>query len=480
MEPVMFSSKILRPPGTLASRLTLWYAGIFTLSTLVAFGAFYLVISTVISKNRDQDLMDDVQEYSSMLAAGGIDKVKAEMAWEALSDGQEHIFLRLLTMDGKELAATDMSAWRSLGTASHALEKLRRGADYALETLDLPEQEFKARTVYGSIGPNVVLQIGESLEEDAEFLELHRTVFIPLMAVMVIIAAIVGWLMARRALTGVEEVTQTAIEIAKGALDKRVPFKARGDEIERLATTFNYMLDHINALIKGMREMSDNIAHDLRSPLARIRGVAEMALTTSANEEEHKAMAGSMLEECDRLLGMINAMLDIAEAESGAGETKLEEVDLVSVIKRACELFQAIAEENAVKISADLPERCLVYGEARKFQRMVANLLDNGLKFTPAEGTVTVSLKADNGQVTISVSDTGIGISEDDLPHVFKRFYRCDNSRAQHGTGLGLSLVKAIAGSLGGSVSATSHLGEGSTFTVTLPQLPLSHQFQPS
>jgi len=446
----------------------------------VAFGAFYFMIFTVLTKNRDQDLMADVQGYATMLAAEGIDKVMAEMSWEALSDGQEHVFLRILTTDGKEVAATDMSAWRSVGTGIQALGKLKRGADYVLETLDLPEQEFKARTVYGSIGPGLVLQIGESLEEDEEFLELHRMVFIPIMGFMAIIAAIVGWLMARRALTGVEEVSQTAIEISKGALDKRVPFKARGDEIERLATTFNYMLDRINVLIKGMREISDNIAHDLRSPLARIRGVAEMALSTSATAEEHKTMAGSMIEECDRLLGMINAMLDIAEAESGAGEITLEEVDLVSLIQRACELFQAIAEENRVTIATELPESCLVYGETRKFQRMVANLLDNALKFTPPQGTVTVSLKADNGQVAISVSDTGIGISEGDLPHVFKRFYRCDNSRAEQGTGLGLSLVKAIAGSLGGSVNATSHLGKGSTFTVILPQLPLSHQFQPS
>ena len=476
----MYLKRIFRPPSTLASRLTLWYAGIFTLSTLLAFGVFYLVISTVLSNNRNQDLMDDVREYSSILAAEGVDRVTDEMAWEALSDGQEHIFLRLLSLDGKELATTDMSAWRSVDTGSRALEKLRKGADYVLETLELPEQEFKVRTVYGSIGPNLVLQIGESLEEDAEFLELHRLVFIPVMAVMVIIAAMVGWLMARRALGGVEEVTQTAIEIAKGELDKRVPFKARGSEIERLATTFNYMLDRINVLIKGMREMSDNIAHDLRSPLARIRGVAEMALTTSNTEEEHKAMAGSMLEECDRLLGMIKAMLDIAEAESGASEIELEEVDLVRVIKRASELFQAIAEENGVTITADLPESCVVYGEARKLQRMIANLLDNALKFTPPQGTVRVSLEAHNGQVAISVCDTGIGISEDDLPHIFKRFYRCDNSRAHQGTGLGLSLVKALAGSLGGGVNATSRLGKGSTFTVTLPQLPLPHQFQPS
>ena len=476
----MYLKKILRAPRTLALRLALLYAAIFTISTLVAFGAFYLAISTVISKNRDRDLMGDVQEYAAMLATKGIGEVKAEMAWDALSDGQEHTFLRLLSLEGKELAATDMSAWRSVGTGNLALEKLKSGADYVLETLDLPEQEFKARTVYGRIGPNLVLQIGESLEEDAEFLELHRMVFIPVMAVMVIIAAIIGWLMARRALTGVEEVSQTAMEISKGALDKRVPFKARGEEIERLATTFNHMLDRINLLIRGMREMSDNIAHDLRSPLARIRGVAEMALTTSTTEEEHKAMAASMLEECDRLLGMINAMLDIAEAESGAGEIKLEEVDLVSVVQRACELFQAIAEDNGVTITAELPESCLVYGETRKLQRMVANLLDNALKFTPPEGTVKVSLKADNGQVAIVVSDTGVGISEADLPHVFKRFYRCDNSRAQHGTGLGLSLVKAIAGSLGGKVNAASRLGKGSTFTVILPQQPLSPQLQPS
>ena len=476
----MYLKKILRPPSTLALRLTLWYAGIFTISALVAFVAFYLAISAVLSKHRDRDLMGDVQEYAAMLATKGIGEVKAEMAWDALSDGPEHTFLRLLTMDGKELAATDMSAWRSASTGGRDLEKLKSGADYVLETLDLPEQEFKARTIYGRIGPDLVLQIGESMEEDAEFLELHRIVFIPVMAVMAIIAALFGWLMARRALSGVEEVTRTAIEISKGAMDKRVPFNARGEEIERLATTFNYMLDRINLLIRGMREMSDNIAHDLRSPLATIRGVAEMALTTSTTEEEHKAMAGSMLEECDRLLGMINAMLDIAEAESGAGEIKLEEVDLVGVVQRACDLFEAIAEDNRVTIAAELPESCVVYGETRKLQRMVANLLDNALKFTPPEGHVTVSLKANNGQVAIAVSDTGIGISEDDLPHVFKRFYRCDNSRAQHGTGLGLSLVKAIAGSLGGSVNVESYPGKGSTFTVILPQHPLSPQFQPS
>jgi heavy metal sensor kinase len=475
----MYLKKVRRLPGTLAVRLTVWYAGIFTVSTLVAFLALYFVISTVLKERRDQDLVDDVQEYSAMLDTEGIDKVKAEIAWEAFSDGADHIFLRLLSMDGEELLTTDMTVWRGVGSGSHALEKLKEGAQHVLETLDLPEQEFQVRTVYGIIGPDLILQIGESLEEDTEFLEIHRKIFVPLMAVMVIIAAFVGWLMARRALRGVEEVTETAIEISEGALDKRVPHKVRGEEIERLANTFNYMLDRINVLIKEMREMSDNIAHDLRSPLSRIRGAAEMALTTSASDE-HRAFAANVIEDCDRLIGIINTMLDIAEAESGAAEIILEEVDIARVTRRACELFQAIAEENSIQIATELPDSCVVYGEPRKLQRMVANLLDNALKYTPPEGTVTVSVSADNGQVAISISDTGVGISEDDLPHIFKRFYRCDISRAQGGTGLGLSLVQAIVHSHGGSVNATSHPGKGSTFTVTLTQPSLSHQFQRS
>jgi signal transduction histidine kinase len=294
------------------------------------------------------------------------------------------------------------------------------------------------------------------------------------MAIMTIAAAVIGWLMARRAMTGVEEVTQTAIEISKGALDRRVPVKVRGDEIERLATTFNYMLDRISVLISEMREMTDNIAHDLRTPLARMRTAGEMALTTSSLDE-HKTIAAGIIEECDRLLGMINTMLDIAEAESGAAELVSEEVDMADMIRRACELFQPIAENNSVTMTTELPDRCVVRGEPRKLQRMIANLLDNALKYTPSKGTVNVSLTVNNEKLAISVSDTGVGISEEDLPNIFKRFYSCNKSHPQHGTGLGLSLVKAIAHSHGGHVNVTSRPGKGSTFTVILPRTPLSH-----
>ena len=445
------------------------------MSALVAFSALYLVISSVIHEHRDEDLLEDVEEFSTILATQGLDAVKTEMAWEASSDGAENIFLRLLSNDGRELESTDMSLWRGVGPSTHALDNLKTGASHVFETLTLPEHEHPVRMVHGIIGPDTILQIGESLEEDEEFLAIFREVFLPIMAIMTLAAALMGWFMARRAMTGVEEVTQTAIEISKGAFDRRVPVKVRGDEIERLATTFNDMLDRISVLIREMREMTDNIAHDLRSPLARMRAASEMALTTSS-VDEHKTIAAGIIEECDRLLGMINTMLDIAEAESGAGELVSEEVDMADMIRRACELFQPIAENNSVTMTTELPDRCLVRGEPRKFQRMIANLLDNALKYTPSEGTVKVSLTLNKEQVTISVSDTGVGISEEDLPHIFKRFYTCNKrTQPQHGTGLGLSLVRAIARSHGGHVNVTSHPGKGSTFTVTLPRMPLSH-----
>jgi len=465
----MFLKRLIRLPGTLASRLTLWYAGVFVVSSLLAFLTFYLMISDLIREREDEDLLGDIKEYSQLLASEGIDKAKAEIDREALSDGVDKIFFRLLSPDGVVLAATDMSSWGAMVTESRALRLLANGADPVFETHRTPGHEHEIRVVSGMIGPGIILQIGESMKEKAEFLEMPRELFGPIMAVVTLFAALSGWFIARRAMKGVEEVTRTAIEISKGGFGSRVPVKNRGDEIERLARSFNHMLDRINALFEEMKEMTDNIAHDLKSPLARIRGAAEMTLTNSESNEETRAMAASTIEECDGLLGTINAMLDIAEEESGRVRLASEKVDMSKLIEGAFELFRPVAEDHKIKMTIHLPDGCVVYGDPRRLQRLVANLVDNALKYTPAGGHVTISAKNDNDRAVLSVSDTGIGMSADELPHIFKRFYRCDQSRSQPGIGLGLSLVKAIALSHGGQVSVSSDPGRGSTFTVTLP-----------
>ena len=273
----------------------------------------------------------------------------------------------------------------------------------------------------------------------------------------------------------VEEVTRTAIDISKGDFKRRVSVRDRGDEIKKLATTFNVMLDRIDILVTGMREMTDNIAHDLRSPITRIRGITEMTLSTGKSIDEYETMGANTIEECDRLLKMVNTMLEISGAEAGVSHLTKEKTDMARVVRELCELFQPSAEEQGVTIISEISDSSFVYGDIQKLQRMVANLLDNALKYTPSGGTVTASVNKNEGQVVISVNDTGIGISKDEVPNIFRRFYRCDQSRSQAGIGLGLSLALAIAKAHGGGITATSHLGKGSQFAVTLPQSPLSH-----
>ena len=471
----MSLKRFLRLRHTLAFRLTLWYAGIFTISISVAFLIFYLIISSVIYERVDQDLVNELKEFSSLLALKGIDVLKTNMVLEAESEGVDKTFFRLAGLKGEVLASSNMSSWGNAGMGRTALRRLAGGAEHVFETLCIPGYPHEVRILYGMVAPGKILQIGRSLEDDERFIEAFREIFSTSMAVIMVFAALVGWFMARRALRGVEEVTRTAQHISDGALERRVSVKTKGEEIDRLATTFNSMLDRIHALVTGMREMSDNIAHDLRSPITRIRGIAEMTLTAGKSIHEYEAMAANTVEECDRLLEMINTMLDISEAEAGTGKLIREQVDISGMVRDACELFQPIAEDKCVALTSRIPASFYANGDRQRLQRMVANLLDNALKYTASGGAVAVSVNGDKERAVISVTDTGVGISEEDLPHIFKRLYRSDQSRPQAGSGLGLSLALAIARAHGGDIAVESSPGKGSTFRVTLPMATLPH-----
>jgi heavy metal sensor kinase len=296
------------------------------------------------------------------------------------------------------------------------------------------------------------------------------------MAVLFVLAAVVGWFMAKRALAGVAIVTRTARRISDRSLNERVPVKTRVNEIDQLAITFNQMLDRIENLVTGIKEMSDNIAHDLKSPITRIRGLAEVSLTSGSSHQDYESMAGATIEECDRLLDMINTMLIISRAEAGVNQLDCQQLNITRLVRDACALFQSPAEDKNLTMICSGPENISIYGDIRLIQRMVANLLDNAIKYTPVNGRIDVAVSTVGDQsIRIVVKDNGIGISVKDLEHIFERFYRCDPSRSQAGTGLGLSFARAAARAHGGDITATSEPDKGSTFTVVLPkkQLPL-------
>ncbi len=463
----MYLKKAIRLRHTLAFRLTLWYAGIFSFSACIAFLFFYFFITSAFRDQTDRDLQKQLGVFSRIMATDGIEAVKRFAAIESQAAGEKKIFYRLMYPTGISFSSSNMTYWRDIGVNRSRIEKILEGENQSFETMIIPERNQSVRVLYSSIGSGIILQLGQSMENETRFIEAFKKIFIITILLLIMLSAGVGWFMARRAVSGVEAVTRTARNISAGSLEKRVPVKTNNDEIDQLATTFNHMLDRIQKLVSGMKEISDNIAHDLKSPITRIRGSAEVALTTGMTLQEFEQMAASNIEESDRLLDMINTMLMISKTETGIGEFRSQKVDLARIVRDACELFQAIANDKEIAMSCDVKEDVQIMGDVSMLQRMSANLLDNALKYTPPNGTVSISVQWNaKHRAVLTVIDTGIGISEKDLPHIYDRFFRCDPSRSTAGAGLGLSLAKAIAEAHDGTIEVESEAGRGSTFRV--------------
>jgi heavy metal sensor kinase len=458
---------------SLALRLTLWYAGIFLLSAGIAFAFFYYLITSTIRGRTDQDLLAEVRSFSSVMLRQGIEAVKRQAVLESQAAGEKKIFIQLVYPDGRVFSSSNMSYFRNIPVATEAISRMLEKGEPLFATVSSPDRSHEIRVVYALLGPGLIVHLGQAMDDLTRIIDAFQRTFVAIMAVLFILAAVIGWFMARRALTGVENVTRTARRISGSSLTERVPVTGREDEIDQLAVTFNQMLDRIQTLVSGIKEMTDNIAHDLKSPITRIRGEAELTLVGSGSREEYEAAAASAIEECDRLIEMINTMLFISRTEAGVTQPERAEMDIAALVRDACRLFKAPAEEKGIALDGRGPERLALAGDIRLVQRMVGNLLDNAIKYTHAGGRVDVAVRSPaGGRVEIEVRDTGPGISATDLPHVFERFYRGDPSRTQTGAGLGLSFARAVARAHGGDITAASAPGGGSTFTVTLPANP--------
>jgi heavy metal sensor kinase len=452
-------------------KLTAWYAVIFAVCAGISFVFFYSLIVMVLEKQVDQELEAQANKLSALFATRGIETVSQALLLEAQAAGEKRVFYRLFSSSGNEFFSSNMTYWQDIRINPEAVRYIVMGGERVVQTEALAGSGYSVRVLYARIGSGVFLQVGRVMDAMDRILDAFGKIFFLTMTLLLVLASLAGGFMARKALSGVGAVTREARRISEGGdLDRRVATSGRGDEIDQLAGTFNQMLDRIQGLIVGIRQMGDNIAHDLKSPITRIRGLAEVTLTTRSNLSDYEQMAADTIDGCDRLLDMINTMLTISKTEAGAESLALSTVDLSRVVAEACELFEPLAEDKSIHLSREIPAGVEMMGDVGKLQRMFSNLVDNAVKYTPEGGSIDVGMtpSSEASGIKITIFNSGPGIPKEETERVFERFYRGDSSRSQAGAGLGLSLARAVARAHGGDIAVETLHGQGTRFIVRL------------
>jgi heavy metal sensor kinase len=324
--------------------------------------------------------------------------------------------------------------------------------------------------LHDETGQDYIVRVGYPLapiDEMFDNLRLFLMAGVPLIAAL---ATLGGWWLARGSLQPVANITQAARQISARGLNQRIPVRGVRDELDELAQTFNEMLERLQRSFEQARNFSFDAAHELRTPLTAMRGETEVALLRNSSAEELRRVLRSNLEEINRITAIVNDLLTVAQGEAGHLEIRREPVPLSDLAGNIVETVQVLAEDKEVRLEAAIEPGVEVQGDSLRLSQLLLNLLDNAIKHSSAGHTVRMTLQK-NGSAVLRVEDSGCGIAEEDLPHIFDRFFRTDRSRSRQvpGSGLGLSISKWIVDAHGGSISVSSRLGAGSVFTVQLP-----------
>ncbi|NOY22832.1 MAG: HAMP domain-containing histidine kinase [Acidobacteria bacterium] len=458
--------KIKAKASSLQFRLNLLISVAFLLSSLLVFLFVGMTLKSILMNQKDRELRSDATEFVGHYKSFGFPPLLAELKDEALTSDVEKDFYSILTGANKELfhfgptIPIPVLAARISGDIG--------SGNLAFKTVK-PEHDFPMRLCYVKLSNGPVLILGSSIEDIASILDEYREVFYRTVLFVLIFALLLGRFTSKQAVSGIRSVARAAEQLEKGNLTHRVSDQIKGLELVELSNSFNRMADRIQLMLREMEEVTGNVAHDLKSPLTRIRGAAESFLSKGQFPEQDDVM-GLIIEESDRMINVIDTMLDIARINAGVTEMNADLIDIGDLLNKVVDLFQPMAEDFGVRLKLSVPLKpVVVSGDLQRLQRLFANLVDNGIKYSLNGGDVDLELTESGEYVEVKVQDHGIGILREERSRIFDRFYRCESSRSTPGSGLGLSLVQAIAQAHRGEILVQSSPDEGSLFTVRLP-----------
>jgi len=450
---------------TNAFRLAALYMALFAVSVLTVLVFIYFSTADFVERQAEETIGAEItglqEQYRSHGLLGLIAAINSRTATERNAPT-----LYLLTDSRLRRIAGNLDTWPQTtaitpGWVEFSVSLAGRGRPAT----------YDARASVFILDGDYRLLVGRDLRDAAVFRRrVAQTLFWA--ALLTLALGLIGGLfMTRNVLRRVEAVNRTSASIIHGDFAERVPVTGSGDEFDQLASNLNAMLDQIERLMAAMRQVTDNIAHDLRTPLSRLRARLEVTLLERPDATRYAEALAETIAEADRLLGTFNALLSIAEAEAGARRDQMATVDLDEIARSVADLYEPVAEERGLMLTLDATSPAMVRGDRHLLSQAIANLLDNALKYT-CEGEVRLVLRRSNdGHVLLEIADTGPGVPVAYREHVFDRFFRLENSRSTPGNGLGLSLVRAVVKLHGGEIRLEDN-SPGLKAVMVLPAAP--------
>jgi heavy metal sensor kinase len=465
---------------SIGARLTLWYTTLLAATFVVLAGVAFVLLAYSLSHDVD-------------VALDGVAKI---MTQQARQEGAPYVpsdideifrrffgfspldrYFELLDPFGRrDPRWNNTPPGGKLPLSEEALKKAARGIP-VYETVK-GDGPYPVRILTQPVieGGSVIslVQVGMSLESMINTRQRFLLIMAAVLPMGLLLAGGGGWLLARRALKPVDRITAAAQRISGEHLKERLHETGMDDELDRLAKTLNDMLARLEGAFLQVRQFSADASHELQTPLTILKGELEVALRSSRSPEEYRQVLTSGLEEIDRIIRLVEGLLLLSRADAGVLRMDHQTVPLEDLLKEVYDHIKILAEKQSIHFSLGPVSPVAVQGDYEHLRRLVMNLVDNAIKYTPSEGRVDLSCMADDEWARITVSDTGVGLSPEDQERVFQRFYRVEPARSKEGegTGLGLCIVRSIAEAHGGRIEVVSLPGQGATFTVLLPLPP--------
>jgi heavy metal sensor kinase len=461
---------------SIRARLTLWYTSLLTVTVLLLGGMAYGLLGYSLARDLDRALQGVALTLAAQPSRGGSPSIPADV---------EAIFRRFFGFSPWDRYVERRHPWSDrephdsplrsgrLPLTSNAMHRAASGLEtfetleglgpYPVRVLTQPVREAGRVTS--------LIQVGMSLESVA----VTRRHFLLVMAAVLPLALLCagggGWILAQRALRPVDRMTEAARRIGAEHLDERLETTGADDELDRLAATLNDMLGRLDTAFRQIRQFSADASHELQTPLTILQGELEIALRVPRSPEEYQRVLASALEESERIARLVEGLLLLSRADAGVLRMDRQPVDLAELMAEVVEHARVLAEARGVALECKSGRPTIMQGDREHLRRLILNLVDNGIKYTPAGGQVTLSLQHEGEWAALRVADTGIGLAPEEQERIFQRFYRAPEavSQAEEGSGLGLCIARSIAEAHGGRIEVQSAISRGSTFTVFLP-----------